>query len=503
MPGPRKNLTPLDMQMLGLSYNQGGVINFLGQQPEVTAPVRAQSHADSPPVQLAYITDAEKDLLVDANIHGSMDGKPNPGPAGLESLDDFFNLPGGGVGGGNVDRGEKSRDRSSYGIGAGQAVGGGQGGQGGQIFTQTGGPPNDQSQGGWTQDTAATAAAIEQANLQKQILEEKALVEAAKEKAIQDAKVKEENKKRGILSTLGHGEVLEDYIGDEAWLEKYDTGQHKLRKQLDRLTAKYGEDFLKTEQAKILMNYLSGVAVERGGGLGARDETYGGGPTENIDPELEKQRQELLAQISGMGTPFGGQDIGTILADVERMGIGKDLTPEQYFNFRQQLMAADPTPGNQAYKDAFSWSSGSGLGSLAERFIPGVTAAKTFLGGLLPEQSEWADWAMNERPFYDTSTPDTGNMGEFMRREPSSWNTNVGEQPVEDEEEDEENTTDVVNLTPTSSPTYGKGVASLDWSKFGPQFGPQYPGHYSNQGIQPNFANWYDNLNKYYGYSYG
>ena len=78
MPGPRKNLTPLDMKMLGLAYNQGGIINFLGKQPEVTAPVRAQSHADSPPTQLAYITDAEKDLLVNANIHGSMDGQPNP-----------------------------------------------------------------------------------------------------------------------------------------------------------------------------------------------------------------------------------------------------------------------------------------------------------------------------------------------------------------------------------------------------------------------------------------
>ena len=86
MPGPRKNLTPLDMKMMGLAFNQGGIINFLGKQPEVTAPVRAQSHADSPPVQLAYITDAEKDLLVKSNIHGSMDGKPNPGPAGLPSL---------------------------------------------------------------------------------------------------------------------------------------------------------------------------------------------------------------------------------------------------------------------------------------------------------------------------------------------------------------------------------------------------------------------------------
>ena len=93
MPGPRKNLTPLDMKMLGLAYNQGGIINFLGKQPEVTAPVRAQSHADSPPTQLTYITDAEKDLLVKANIHGSLAGKPNPGPAGLPSLDDFYMVP--------------------------------------------------------------------------------------------------------------------------------------------------------------------------------------------------------------------------------------------------------------------------------------------------------------------------------------------------------------------------------------------------------------------------
>ena len=69
MPGPRKNLTPLDMKMLGLAYNQGGVINFLGKQPEVTAPVRAQSHVDSPPTQLAYITDAEKDLLEIGRAH--------------------------------------------------------------------------------------------------------------------------------------------------------------------------------------------------------------------------------------------------------------------------------------------------------------------------------------------------------------------------------------------------------------------------------------------------
>jgi len=142
MPGPRKNLTPLDMKMMGLAFNQGGIINFLGKQPEVTAPVRAQSHADSPPVQLAYITDAEKDLLVKSNIHGSMDGKPNPGPAGLPSLDDFFNTPGGGIGGGStsntggsVGGGGSSGGGSSaedYGINPGMAVS-----DSGQVFQGT------------------------------------------------------------------------------------------------------------------------------------------------------------------------------------------------------------------------------------------------------------------------------------------------------------------------------------------------------------------------------
>ena len=88
--GPTKGLTMKDIANLDKAAVQGGTINFLGEQPEVTAPIRAQSHVDSPPTQLAYITDAEKDLLVKANIHGSMDGKPNPGPAGIASLDDFY-----------------------------------------------------------------------------------------------------------------------------------------------------------------------------------------------------------------------------------------------------------------------------------------------------------------------------------------------------------------------------------------------------------------------------
>ena len=126
MPGPRKNLTPLDMKMLGLAYNQGGIINFLGKQPEVTAPVRAQSHADSPPTQLTYITDAEKDLLVKANIHGSLAGKPNPGPAGLESLDDFYMVPDSSKPGGfSIEGGGGSQVGAQGGSGSSQTSSGG------------------------------------------------------------------------------------------------------------------------------------------------------------------------------------------------------------------------------------------------------------------------------------------------------------------------------------------------------------------------------------------
>ena len=137
--GPRKELSFLDRALMNKAATQGGVLNFLGQQPQVTAPVKAQSHADSPPVQLAYITDAEKDLLVKSNIHGSMDGKPNPGPAGIESLDDFFTTPGGGVSGGStadtggsVGGGGGGTSAEDYGIQPGMAVS-----DKGQVFQGT------------------------------------------------------------------------------------------------------------------------------------------------------------------------------------------------------------------------------------------------------------------------------------------------------------------------------------------------------------------------------
>jgi hypothetical protein len=62
--------------------------NYLNKKVKnVTAPREWQSGPDSPPTKLAYITQPEIDLLVKANIHGSMKGKPNKGPKGIMSLD--------------------------------------------------------------------------------------------------------------------------------------------------------------------------------------------------------------------------------------------------------------------------------------------------------------------------------------------------------------------------------------------------------------------------------
>jgi len=69
---------------------QGGVRNYLGKTQEVTAPKFWKSSKDSPSTELVYITEAEKGLLADANLHGSLkNGKPNVGASGLLSYDGF------------------------------------------------------------------------------------------------------------------------------------------------------------------------------------------------------------------------------------------------------------------------------------------------------------------------------------------------------------------------------------------------------------------------------
>ena len=89
---------------------QGGVRNYLGKQKTIKdVPIKWKSAPNHPQTELAYITKAEKDLLLKKNLHDSLDGGPNRGPGGLMSLngggygsedkgtnDDGSNNPGGG-----------------------------------------------------------------------------------------------------------------------------------------------------------------------------------------------------------------------------------------------------------------------------------------------------------------------------------------------------------------------------------------------------------------------
>ena len=82
---------------------QGGVDNYLGKQPQVVAPRKWQSSPDAPPTELAYITKAEKDLILKKDIHGSLSKGPNMGPSGIMSLDSFGDVGGGGAAGGDTE----------------------------------------------------------------------------------------------------------------------------------------------------------------------------------------------------------------------------------------------------------------------------------------------------------------------------------------------------------------------------------------------------------------
>jgi hypothetical protein len=107
---------------------QGGVRNYLGKTKEITAPKYWKSSKDSPKTELAYITEAEKGLLLDANLHGSLkNGQPNVGASGLLSYDGWGskdsgqNRAGGDVSG-SMDRGgNDGNDRMGSSSGGGSS----------------------------------------------------------------------------------------------------------------------------------------------------------------------------------------------------------------------------------------------------------------------------------------------------------------------------------------------------------------------------------------------
>ena len=111
---------------------QGGGYNYLGEQEEVTVPKKWLSDPDHVVAELAYITPREKKILLDIDLYGSLDGKPNNAPGGLDSL--------------QGDMGTISR---SSGGGTGNTTGGSSSGGGGgrqDSESQYGGSPYDSSQ---------------------------------------------------------------------------------------------------------------------------------------------------------------------------------------------------------------------------------------------------------------------------------------------------------------------------------------------------------------------
>ena len=97
---------------------QAGVMNYMPSEM-VTVPKIAKSSPDTPTAKLAYITPEEQDILVDLNLYGSLDGKPNRGPGGIPSLEGDFGSPTGqastGAGTGGTYSGGSGDDKVSRG----------------------------------------------------------------------------------------------------------------------------------------------------------------------------------------------------------------------------------------------------------------------------------------------------------------------------------------------------------------------------------------------------
>jgi hypothetical protein len=86
-------ITRIEFRRGGMKpVEQAGVMNYMPSEM-VTVPKIAKSSPDTPTAKLAYITPEEQDILIDLNLYGSLDGKPNRGPGGIPSLEGDFGSP--------------------------------------------------------------------------------------------------------------------------------------------------------------------------------------------------------------------------------------------------------------------------------------------------------------------------------------------------------------------------------------------------------------------------
>ena len=480
--------------------------NYLKSVKDVTAPLNWKSSPDSPPTQLAYVTKPEIDMLVKANIHGSMNGKPNKGPKGIISLDGggSFTDETGGYSGSTTPPPNQPRPPVFGSTGA-TGGGGSSGDYNPNLNPNQTVPDNNQNNENNQNNNEAQGVVytIDQF-VNKEEEERKNLAQKGKDIA------------QGIMTNLmGGGESGNLDLTKEEAYAKLPGGMHPLRKQYEYLKEKYGPNWANTTQAKVLEGYLSGVPVERGGGLGAKDDTYGGGKFAEvdqfgrpIDPEqfevAEKFRQQLLSSMGLAGSDIGGMNtMGTVaeqlgaLSDTDYNKLRYGLSPEQYFNFNQQLMAADPTPENKAYKAARPFSSGAGLSTLFEKFAPLPLKA---VAGMFPERDlsgfeNYADYEKAGAAFRPLPVPEQSDSNEPVRR--PGFMPII---PLPDPSQPERPRYPLPGdpKRPPFMPDGGNFPLPVGINAFNPMFlGPSFRGSpYTNRGVSPAF---YENLRKYYG----
>ena len=90
-----------------------GIKNYLGKQETVTVPKKWLSSPDHVVAELAYITPREQKILLDANLYGSLNGKPNRGPGGIMSLQGDMGSVGGGSSSNDGGDGNTGRERGA------------------------------------------------------------------------------------------------------------------------------------------------------------------------------------------------------------------------------------------------------------------------------------------------------------------------------------------------------------------------------------------------------
>jgi len=190
-------------------------------------------------------------------------------------------------------------------------------------------------------------------------------------------------KKDGILAGIGfRGRDVDESVDKKNY---DDPRSSNLRNQFDYLSDKYyggsKEDFAKTSQGQVLLNYLSGVPATKGGFLGG-DLDVGDRILES--DKVSDENKKILKQaffgnvdaIKNLGT---NEDILKQLRnqpEINRTGL---LTSPEYQRLNQLILNIQP----DAYAKARPIQSGKGLGQLFEKFVPAYI--KGPFSNLMPE----------------------------------------------------------------------------------------------------------------------